>query len=180
MPQPLTRNDVLLESGRVIHLRSIEQWGTYSGLLEGIPTQEMNHRIIKRTMDAAREKYHFEPYLISPVEALIDGFPGYRFGTPAEIPSITCVATFECYSIARDESMDLMLKMGYGGPGDDAGTVTSYGHDGGIDGVINEDTLGLDVIYLQAKRWDNTVGRPEIRGCASWKTCKEGRFSYNQ
>jgi len=56
-----------------------------------------------------------------------------------------------------------MLKMGYGGPGDDAGTVTSYRHDGGIDGVINEDTLGLDVIYLQAKRWDNTVGRPEIQ-----------------
>lgn len=109
MPQPLTRNDVLLESGRVIHLRSIEQWGTYSGLLEGIPTREMNHRIIKRTMDAAREKYHFEPYLISPVEALIDGFPGYRFGTPAEIPSITCVATFECYSIARDESMDASI-----------------------------------------------------------------------
>lgn len=109
MPQPLTRNDVLLESGRVIHLRSIEQWGTYSGLLEGIPTQEMNHRIIKRTMDAAREKYHFKPYLIPPVEALIDGFPGYRFGTPAEIPSITCVATFECYSIARDESMDASI-----------------------------------------------------------------------
>lgn len=59
--------------------------------------------------------------------------------------------------------VDLMLKMGYGGPGDDAGTVTSYRHDGGIDGVINEDTLGLDVIYLQAKRWDNTVGRPEIQ-----------------
>ncbi|MFN7878283.1 MAG: hypothetical protein ACK5PB_23405 [Pirellula sp.] len=109
MPQPLNRNDVLLESGRVIHLRSLEQWGTYSGLLEGIPTRDMNHRLIKRTMDTAREKYHFEPYLIPPVETLIDGFPGYRFGTPAEIPSITCVATFECYSIARDESMDASI-----------------------------------------------------------------------
>jgi hypothetical protein len=109
MPQPLSRNDVLLESGRVIHLRSLEQWGTYSGLLEGIPTRDMNHRLIKRTMDTAREKYHFEPYLIPPVETLIDGFPGYRFGTPAEIPSITCVATFECYSIARDESMDASI-----------------------------------------------------------------------
>ncbi|MBN8603010.1 MAG: hypothetical protein J0M26_18380 [Planctomycetes bacterium] len=106
MPQPLTRNDVVLEKGRVIHLRSLEQWGTYSGLLEGIPTREMNHRHIKRTMDAAREKYRFEPFLIPPVETLIDGFPGYRFGTPAQIPSITCVATFDCFSIARDESMD--------------------------------------------------------------------------
>ncbi|MFZ4083622.1 MAG: restriction endonuclease [Pirellula sp.] len=75
--------------------------------------------------------------------------------------------------------VDLMLKMGYGGPGDDAGTVTSYGHDAGIDGLINEDTLGLDVIYLQAKRWDNTVGRPEIQkfvGALHGKRAKKGVF----
>ena len=59
--------------------------------------------------------------------------------------------------------VDLMLQMGYGGPGDDAGTVTAYGKDGGVDGIINEDALGLDVIYLQAKRWENNVGRPEIQ-----------------
>ena len=72
-----------------------------------------------------------------------------------------------------------MLKMGYGGPGDDAGTVTPYGHDGGIDGVINEDTLGLDVICLQAKRWDNTVGRPEIQkfvGALHGKRAKKSVF----
>ncbi|MFO0451226.1 MAG: restriction endonuclease [Pseudomonadota bacterium] len=75
--------------------------------------------------------------------------------------------------------VDLMLKMGYGGPGDDPGTVTSYGHDAGVDGVINEDTLGLDVIYLQAKRWDNTVGRPEIQkfvGALHGKRAKKGVF----
>lgn len=75
--------------------------------------------------------------------------------------------------------VDLMLKMGYGGPGDDAGTVTSYGYDGGIDGVINEDTLGLDVIYLQARRWENTVGRPEIQkfiGALHGKHAKKGVF----
>jgi len=75
--------------------------------------------------------------------------------------------------------VDLMLKMGYGGPGVDAGTVTSYGHDNGIDGVINEDMLGLDVIYLQAKRWENTVGRPEIQkfvGALQGKRAKKGVF----
>lgn len=75
--------------------------------------------------------------------------------------------------------VDLMLKMGYGGPGDDAGTVTSYGHDGGIDGVINEDKLGLEVIYLQAKRWESTVGRPEIQkfvGALHGKRAKKGVF----
>lgn len=75
--------------------------------------------------------------------------------------------------------VDLMLKMGYGGPGDDAGNVTSYGGDGGIDGIINEDALGLDVIYLQAKRWENTVGRPEIQkfvGALHGNRAKKGVF----
>ena len=75
--------------------------------------------------------------------------------------------------------VDLMLKMGYGGPGDDAGNVTSYGSDGGIDGIINEDSLGLDVVYLQAKRWENTVGRPEIQkfvGALHGKRAKKGVF----
>ncbi len=75
--------------------------------------------------------------------------------------------------------VDLMLKMGYGGPGDDAGTVTSYGRDGGIDGMINEDRLGLGVIYLQAKRWEETVGRPEIQkfvGALHGHRAKKGVF----
>src|SRR6516225_9818514 len=45
----------------------------------------------------------------------------------------------------------------------DAGRTVGRAGDGGIDGVINEDRLGLDVIYIQAKRWDSTVGRPEIQ-----------------
>lgn len=59
--------------------------------------------------------------------------------------------------------VDLMLKMGYGGSREDAGRATQLSADGGIDGVIYEDRLGLDTIYLQAKRWENTVGRPEIQ-----------------
>ncbi len=59
--------------------------------------------------------------------------------------------------------VDLMLKMGYGGSREEAGRATQQSADGGIDGVIHEDRLGLDTIYLQAKRWENTVGRPEIQ-----------------
>lgn len=58
--------------------------------------------------------------------------------------------------------IDLMLAMGYGGSRKDAGKATQATNDDGIDGIINEDKLGLDVIYLQAKRWRNTVHRPEI------------------
>lgn len=58
--------------------------------------------------------------------------------------------------------VDLMLAMGYGGSRKEAGKATQLTNDGGIDGIIKEDKLGLDVIYLQAKRWNNTVHRPEI------------------
>lgn len=58
--------------------------------------------------------------------------------------------------------VDLMLAMGYGGSRKEAGKATQSTNDDGIDGIIKEDKLGLDVIYLQAKRWTNTVHRPEI------------------
>lgn len=59
--------------------------------------------------------------------------------------------------------VDLLLKMGYGGTRKDAGKTVGRSSDGGIDGIINEDRLGLDVIYIQAKRWESSVGRPEIQ-----------------
>ena len=61
--------------------------------------------------------------------------------------------------------IDLLVKMGYGGSRVDAAQVVGKSGDGGIDGVIKEDALGLGSIYVQAKRWgpDSTVGRPEIQ-----------------
>ena len=59
--------------------------------------------------------------------------------------------------------VELLLKMGYGGSRADAGRAIGRSGDGGIDGIINEDRLGLDSIYLQAKRWEQPVGRPEIQ-----------------
>jgi restriction system protein len=58
--------------------------------------------------------------------------------------------------------VDLMIAMGYGGSRADAGKLIGQSGDEGIDGIIKEDKLGLDVVYLQAKRWEGTVGRPEI------------------
>jgi len=59
--------------------------------------------------------------------------------------------------------VDLLVAMGYGGSLSDVGQVLGRSGDGGIDGAIKEDRLGLDTIYIQAKRWDNPVGRPEIQ-----------------
>lgn len=59
--------------------------------------------------------------------------------------------------------VDLFKGMGYGGPQKDSGIVVGRGGDGGIDGLIREDRLGLETIYVQAKRWTNSVGRPDIQ-----------------
>ncbi|MCU7490544.1 MAG: restriction endonuclease [Ignavibacteria bacterium] len=59
--------------------------------------------------------------------------------------------------------VELLVKMGYGGSLKDAGRATRKVKDEGIDGIIKEDKLGLDVIYVQAKRWEGSVGRPEIQ-----------------
>lgn len=62
--------------------------------------------------------------------------------------------------------IDLLVTMGYGGSRRDAGRAVGGSGDGGIDGIIKEDALGLGVIYVQAKRWENTVGRPVVQGFA--------------
>lgn len=73
----------------------------------------------------------------------------------------------------------LLLRMGYGGSLKDAGKAIGRSGDGGIDGIIKEDKLGLDVIYIQAKRWDNTIGRPDIQrfaGALQGNRAKKGVF----
>jgi restriction system protein len=62
--------------------------------------------------------------------------------------------------------VDLLIAMGYGGSRIDAGEVVGGTGDGGIDGIIKEDKLGLDVVYLQAKRWREPVSRPMVQAFA--------------
>jgi restriction system protein len=75
--------------------------------------------------------------------------------------------------------VDLLVKMGYGGSRKDAGKAIGRSGDEGIDGIIKEDHLGLDSIYVQAKRWDATVGRPEIQkfaGALQGQRARKGVF----
>ena len=75
--------------------------------------------------------------------------------------------------------VDLLFAMGYGGSREEAAKVTKKSGDEGIDGVINEDRLGLDVIYIQAKRWQDQVGRKEIQsfvGALAGKQAHKGVF----
>ena len=75
--------------------------------------------------------------------------------------------------------VDLLVRMGYGGSRKEAGKALGRSGDEGVDGIINEDKLGLDIIYLQAKRWEGTVGRPEIQkfvGALHGKRARKGVF----
>ena len=75
--------------------------------------------------------------------------------------------------------VELLVKMGYGGSRRDAGERIGQTGDGGIDGIIKEDRLGLDTIFIQAKRWQGTVGRPEIQkfvGALQGQRAKKGVF----
>lgn len=75
--------------------------------------------------------------------------------------------------------IDVLIGMGYGGTRQDAGRAIGRTGDGGIDGIVKEDRLGLDAIYIQAKRWESTVGRPEIQrfvGALTGQKARKGVF----
>jgi restriction system protein len=75
--------------------------------------------------------------------------------------------------------VELLVKMGYGGSWKEAARAVGQSGDGGIDGIIDEDRLGLESIYIQAKKWEGSVGRPEIQkfvGALMGKKAKKGVF----
>jgi restriction system protein len=112
----------------------------------------------------------------SPEEALDAAYGRLRTGLEEELLEAVKAASpvfFEQLVI------DLLVKMGYGGSRTDAARAVGRSGDGGIDGVIDEDRLGLDVIYVQAKRWDTAVGRPEIQkfaGALQGQRARKGIF----
>jgi len=75
--------------------------------------------------------------------------------------------------------IEVLVKMGYGGSLKEAGQVVGRSGDGGIDGIIKEDKLGLDAIYVQAKKWENSISRPEIQkfvGALQGRRARKGIF----
>lgn len=97
---------------------------------------------------------------LTPLEAIDAAYKRYRAEIESEM--LDWLKTVH-HSQFEEIVVALLVAMGYGGTRADAGRAIGRSGDGGIDGVINEDRLGLDVIYVQAKRWEGTVGRPEIQ-----------------
>lgn len=112
----------------------------------------------------------------TPEEAIESAYQGLRQQLSQELLTkiLTCTPTFFEYLV-----VELLVKMGYGGSRKDAGERIGQTGDGGIDGIIKEDRLGLDTIFIQAKRWQGSVGRPEIQkfvGALQGQRARKGVF----
>ncbi|MDO9507238.1 restriction endonuclease [Hydrogenophaga sp.] len=112
----------------------------------------------------------------TPEEAIESAYQGLRQQLAQELLAkiLTCSPTFFEYLV-----VELLVKMGYGGSRKDAGERIGQSGDGGIDGIIKEDRLGLDTIFIQAKRWQGSVGRPEIQkfvGALQGQRARKGVF----
>jgi restriction system protein len=103
------------------------------------------------------------PATVTPLEALGTAYRELRRKTELELLAAVMNASPQFFERLV---VELLVKMGYGGSLEEAGKAIGRSHDGGLDGMIKEDHLGLDVIYVQAKRWKDTVGRPEIQAFA--------------
>lgn len=96
----------------------------------------------------------------APDEALESAYDRLRAAVEAEVADTVRTISPRFF---EELVIDLLVRMGYGGNRAEAARAIGRTGDGGIDGVIDEDRLGLDAIYVQAKRWESVVGRPEIQ-----------------
>jgi restriction system protein len=131
-----------------------------------------------RTLRRDKETEHFivEPTLETPEESMDLVYHNIKQSLASEILEAVKKSS---PSFFERIVVDLLVQMGYGGSRKDAGEAVGRTGDEGIDGIIKEDRLGLDIIYIQAKRWEGIVGRPEIQkfvGALQGKRAKRGIF----
>jgi restriction system protein len=143
--------------------------------LEQFP-EFIEFREASRPVTGAVSAHELPQPATTPEEAIELAHQGLREQLAAELLSrvLSCSPTF-----FEQLVVELLVKMGYGGSRRDAGERIGQTGDGGIDGIIKEDRLGLDTIFIQAKRWQGSVGRPEIQkfvGALQGQRAKKGVF----
>ncbi|MDO9282811.1 MAG: restriction endonuclease [Methylotenera sp.] len=128
-------------------------------LLEQFP-EFIEFRNVRKDNNEVQPLLIDEPEKQTPEEQLENAYKILTDGLAIEIIQLvkTCSPSFFERLV-----VELLLAMGYGGTRVGAGRAIGQSGDGGIDGIIDEDRLGLDAIYIQAKRWEGVVGRPEIQ-----------------
>lgn len=113
---------------------------------------------------------------LTPDEQIRQGYTRLQAGLAAQVLERVRQASPRFF---EELVVELLVAMGYGGSREDASAVVGQGGDEGIDGIIKEDRLGLDTIYIQAKRWKDNVGRPEIQrfaGALQGQRARKGVF----
>ena len=146
----LTGKDALNKKPKEINLRFLKQFPNY---LENAGRTKEGEKPVDQPIDIELKE--------TPEEIIANNFLKIRKNLALELLSKVKVCTPAFF---ENLVVELLVKMGYGGTIKEAGKATRLTSDGGIDGIIKEDKLGLDLIYIQAKRWDNqSVGRPDIQ-----------------
>jgi restriction system protein len=142
---------VLADKPPLINVRFLKQYPAYCEFIG--KSAQTNDEAVSGEIPSVEERR-------TPLELIDAAHKSLRQATTEDLLSKlkTCSPAFFESVVVR-----LLMAMGYGGVAGQ-GTVTGKSGDGGIDGVIKQDKLGLDVVALQAKRWDGPVGRPVIQG----------------
>jgi restriction system protein len=158
---------VLKQNPDAINNKLLEQYPEYRAF--------RSMRATKRTTSAAGAESEAPEQ--TPLEVIEDAYDTIRTQLAGELLEQIMRSSPEFFERLV---VDLLVKMGYGGSRRDAGeAVGRRSSDEGIDGIIKEDRLGLEAIYLQAKRWKDTVGRPEIQrfvGALHGQNARKGVF----
>jgi len=156
---------VLKSNPSKIDKKYLEQWPEFVEFQEASSSRDNVKLVVDLT-----------PETTTPEEAIELAHQGLRDQLAQELLTriLSCSPTF-----FEQLVVELLVKMGYGGSRKDAGERIGQTGDGGIDGIIKEDRLGLDTIFLQAKRWQGSVGRPEIQkfvGALQGQRARKGVF----
>jgi restriction system protein len=158
---------VLSNNPTALNLKYLKQFSDY---IENTGRTKMDDKVSSIESDNGIEQ------LATPEEIMESNYLQIRKNLALEI-----LTKIKSCSPAFFENLvvELLVKMGYGGTIKEAGKSIGRSGDEGIDGIIKEDRLGLDIIYIQAKRWENVVGRPEIQkfvGALAGQGAKKGVF----
>lgn len=149
-----------------INLRFLRQFPEYEAAREG-------HRENRRQESPSESE---EQDSKTPAEQLEEAYQMLRETLASEI--LTQLKSASSIFFER-VVVEVLVKMGYGGSRKDAGQAIGRSGDEGIDGIIKEDRLGLDIIYIQAKKWEDPISRPEIQkfaGALQGRRARKGIF----
>jgi restriction system protein len=158
--------EALQENPKTINVKFLERYPEF---------QEFRTRSTPKAHKSGGIKGEVPPEQ-TPVEAIETAYETIRSGLVGELLEQVMGCSPDFFERLV---VDLLVRMGYGGTRKDAGRAVGKSGDEGIDGIINEDRLGLEVVYIQAKRWKNTVSRPEIQkfvGALHGQNARKGIF----